>query len=109
MNEQELIELLSVYRHRQPMPVLSRRSHAPQWIAAAAAVVIIGMIAIWMNAWRDGWRVLRAGETISRPARIERRGVGYVDIAADTLVDVERGDRLSLRHGTIHAKTTAPP
>ncbi|HJT17717.1 MAG TPA: hypothetical protein VJ853_10025 [Thermoanaerobaculia bacterium] len=104
-----MIELLSVYRHRQPMPALTRKSHARQWIAAAAAAVIIAIGAVWMNAWRDGWRVLRAGDTITRPARIERRGIGYVDISAGTLLDFEGGNRLSLRRGTIHAKTTAPP
>jgi len=109
MNEEELIELLSVYRHRQPMPALTRKSQAPRWFAAAAAVVTIAILAVWMNAWRDGWRVLRAGDTIGGATRIERRGIGSVDIAAGTLLNFEGGNRLSLRRGTIHAKTTAPP
>src|SRR5581483_11083137 len=93
VNEEQLIELLSVYRHTKPMPALTRKSHAAWWLAAAAVVVVAtGTATMWMNAWRDGWRILRSGQTIARPARIERRGIGSVDVAANTLLDFEGGN-----------------
>jgi len=109
MNEEQLQELLGVYRHRQSIPALPRRSHATLWSLAAAAVLIIAIGAVWINSWHQGWRVLWSGETITRAARIERRGIGSVDVAADSLLRLEGGNRLSLERGTIHAKTIAPP
>jgi hypothetical protein len=108
VNEEQLIELLSVYRYRQPMPALTRRLTARWWLAAAAAV-LIGTFVFWMNAWRDGWRILRAGETISQATRLERRSIGYVDVAADTVLKFQGGNRLALQRGTIHAKVTSQP
>jgi len=112
MNEEQLQELLSVYRLRQPMPVVAARSRSrlAWWLAAAAAVAVIAVSAvIWQMRWHEGLRVLRAGDTIATPARIRSAPVGYVDIAANTIVRYEGGNRLSLEHGTIHAKTIAPP
>ena len=113
MNEEQLVELLSVYRFRRPMPALPRRSRAVWWLSAAAAALIgIAALGIWSSnaaGWRVGWRALRAGETIANPARIRSRAVGYVDVAANTVVRYEGGDRLSLERGTIHAKTISPP
>src|SRR5919201_1009641 len=100
MTEQQLQELLSVYRYERPMPALPRRStNATWWLAAAAAAAAVVLIvggSIWANSWREGWRVLRAGDTIARPGRIQSRKVGYVDVAANTLIRYEGGDRLSL-------------
>jgi hypothetical protein len=112
MNERQLQELLSVYRHAQAMPALPRRSSAPRWwliSAAAAAVIIIAFVAWPRRGWRIGLRALRAGETIAAPARIRSRAVGWVDVGADTVVRYEGGNRLSLARGTIHAKTISPP
>ena len=113
MNEEQLQELLSVYRFRRPMPALPRRSNPYRWLAVAAAViVIVVVVAIWPKKdanWRTDGRVLRAGETIATPARLESRAVGVVDVAENTIVRVEGGNRLSLERGTTHAKTTSPP
>jgi hypothetical protein len=109
MNELQLQELLSVYRHRQPMPALTRRSNATWWLAAAATMVLIFAGAYWATSWRDGWRVLRDGETIASATRIERNGIGYIDVAANTVLRLDAGNRLSLQRGTIHAKTVSPP
>ncbi|HLJ75150.1 MAG TPA: hypothetical protein VKU62_11230 [Thermoanaerobaculia bacterium] len=109
MNEEQLQELLSVYRHRQTMPALPRRSFAPLWSLAAAAALLIAIGAVWINSWHQGWRMLRSGERITKATRIERRGIGVVDIGANTLLRLEGGNRLSLERGTIHAKTVAPP
>jgi hypothetical protein len=91
------------------MPALPRRSHATAWWLTAAAALLIAVVAVWTNTWHQGWRVLRSGDTIARATRIERRGIGIVDIAAGTLLRFEGGNRLALEHGTIHAKTIAPP
>jgi len=112
MNEERLIELLAVYRHRQPMPALPRRFFQAWWLATAVAAALIGAVlfAAWpRSGWRLGWRALRAGETISTPARIRSRAVGYVDVAADTVVRYEGGNSLLLERGTIHARTISPP
>ena len=106
MNEEQLQELLSVYRHKQAMPAL-RSSH--WWLVPLAAAMLIAIVAVWASSWRAGWRVLRAGDTISSATRIRRTGIGYVDIAAGTVLRVEGRNRLTLEHGTIHAKTISPP
>src|SRR5256885_14143991 len=108
MNEEQLQQLLSVYRYRQPMPALSRRFN-PVWLGAAAAVVLIAIAGVWASSWHAGWRLLRAGDTIAAATRIRRTGIGYVDIAAGSVVRFEGGNRLSLERGTIHAKTVSPP
>jgi len=107
VNEEQLQELLFVYRHKQPMPAL--RSSQQWWIVPIAAAVLIAIVGVWANSWRAGWRVLRAGDTISSATRIRRTGIGYVDIAAGTVLRVEGRNRLTLEHGTIHAKTISPP
>lgn len=110
MNEMQLQELLSVYRYQRPMPALPRRSStATWWLAAAAAAILLFGGIVWITSWREGWRLLRAGDTIASATRIERQGIGFIDVAANTIVRVEGGNRLSLKRGTIHAKTTAPP
>ena len=108
MNEEQFQELLSVYRYRRPMPALTRRFN-PLWLAAAAAVLLIAVVGVWANSWHAGWRPLRAGDTIVAATRIRRTGIGYVDIAAGSVVRFEGGNRLSLERGSIHAKTTSPP
>ncbi len=118
MNEEQLQELLSVYRYRRPMPDLHVGPPPPAatlpryWPLAAAAAVLIAILAIWPRNpanWRMGWRVLHAGDTITTPARIRSRAVGYVDVGANTILRYEGGNRLLLEHGTIHAKTISPP
>ena len=107
MNEERLQELLSVYRYTRPMPAL-RRSRS--WIILPlAAALMIAIVAIWANSWHTGWRVLRAGDSISSATRIQIAGIGFVDIAAGSLVRVESRNRLTLERGTIHAKTISPP
>jgi len=106
VNEEELQELLSVYRHQQRMPALRRTQW---WILPIAAALLIAIVGIWATSWRAGWRVLRAGDTISSATRIRRTGIGYVDIAAGTVVRVEGRSRLALERGTIHAKTISQP
>jgi len=124
MNEEQLIELLSVYRHKGAMPSVgagasagtrrleSRRPHKLWWIAIAAAVVI-AVIAVWPRD-RNGWvtsdgRLLRAGDTIAAPTRLESRQIGVVEVGPQTIVRLEGRNRLALAHGTIHAKTISPP
>ena len=112
MNEEQLQELLSVYRFRQPLAALPRRANPYRWLAIAAAIVVVLLFAIWPKRdanWRVNGRLLRAGDTIAQPARLESRTVGVVDIATDTIVRYEGGNHLSLEHGTIHARTTSPP
>lgn len=106
MNEEQLQELLSVYRHKKTMPALGA-SH--WWLVPLAAAVLIAIVGVWASSWRAGWRVLRAGDTISSATRIRRTGIGYVDIAAGTVLRIEGRNRLTLEHGTIHAKTISPP
>ena len=112
MNEQQLQDLLSVYRYRQAMPALKRQPRAAvvHWAlaSAAAAVVLVGIV-FWATSWRAGWRILRPGDTISIKTRIHRTAIGYVDIGAGSLVRLQPGNRLTLEHGTIHAKTVSPP
>ena len=113
MNEEQMQELLSVYRHRRPMPELGqRRTAVLHWWLAAAAVLAIVVVAIWPKNqanWRAGFHVLRAGDTITTPVRIHSRVIGYVDVGANTILRYEGGNRLSLEQGTIHAKTISPP
>ena len=110
MNEEQLQELLSVYRYRRPMPVLSRRSNLI-WLAAAAAVVI-AVLAIWPKndaKWRADGRVLQPGETIAQRADLRSGAVGMVSVGANSVLRYEGGNRLSLEHGTIHATTISAP
>src|SRR2546423_1464168 len=106
MNEEQLQELLSIYRYRRPMPAL-RSSR--WWLAPIAAAVLIAIAGVWASSWHAGWRPLRAGDTIAAATRIRRTGIGYVDIAAGSVVRFEGGNRLSLERGSIHAKTVSPP
>src|SRR6266550_1375076 len=106
MNEEQLQQLLSVYRYRQTMPALRGRQW---WIISIAAAVLIAIVGVWANSWHAGWRVLRAGDIISSATLIRRTGIGYVDIAAGSVVRFEGGNRLSLERGSIHAKTISPP
>jgi len=112
MNEQQLQDLLSVYRHRQAMPVLKGQPRAAVlhwWLASAAVAMVLIGIVVWATSWRSGWRILRTGETISAATRIHRIGIGDVDIDANTVVRLDGGTRLTLERGTIHAKTISPP
>jgi hypothetical protein len=107
VNEEQLQELLSVYRYERPMPAL--RNGSRWWIVPLAAALIIAIVGVWASSWHAGWRVLRAGESISTATRIRKAGIGYVDIAEGTVVRVEARNRLTLERGTIHAKTISPP
>jgi len=111
LNEEQLIDLLSVYRHRQTMPAVSRRRSSKWWLAAAAvfAATVAAMWPVYSARWRIGLRLLRAGETIRMPARLRSGNIGYVDVAANTVLRYDGGNRLTLERGTIHAKTISPP
>jgi hypothetical protein len=112
MNEEKLQELLSVYRFRQPMQAMPRRANPYRWLAVAASLIVVAVMVIWPKkdaGWHTDGRVLRTGETIATPARLQSRAVGMVDVAENTIVRFEGGNRLALDRGTIHAKTFSPP
>jgi len=112
MNEQQLQDLLSVYRYRRPMPALARQPRAAVlqwWLAAAAVAMLIVGTVFWATSWRAGWRILRPGDTISTAMQIHRAAIGVVDVSSNSVVRLERGNRLTLERGTIHAKTISPP
>lgn len=113
MNEEQLQELLSVYRHRQSMPDLARQPRAAAvpwgWLVAAAAAMAV-VVAMWPR------NVLRPGETIttgSETRHLRLRGVGVIDIGPQTTLKLVESrterKRLLLTVGTIHATTTSPP
>jgi hypothetical protein len=123
MNEEQLMELLSVYRHNVTMPALPARRAPGQswWWLAAAAAVVVTVLFFGFQRHRAEWivngRPLRAGETIATGSgervRLESRTVGVIDVGAETRLRLleSRADRqeLALAAGTIHAKTISPP
>src|SRR5438552_18954815 len=109
MNEEQLQELLSVYRHRRPMPELGqRRAAVLHWWLAAAAVLAIVVMAIWPKNqanWRVGFHVLRSGDMIITPVRIHSRVIVFVDVGANTFLRYEGCNLLSLEQCIFRAKT----
>ena len=110
-----------------------RESHAPQWLLAAAAVLLVALAG---GGWlaRDAWRVetiagsptlrglafrgwLGVGATLATNdvsrARLHVKGFGEVELDPGSELRRVHGRgaerRLALDHGTLHAQISAPP
>ncbi len=120
--------LLGSYRSTRPAPnfaavmATQRRVKSVWLLLPIAALIVIGIalpqiIALRTSGWRQGMRVLKAGDVVrtgaTSRARLESRSIGVVDVGADTtlrIVETRKGrHRLALEAGTIHARTTSPP
>jgi len=79
------------------------------WAIAAAAVVMVGVGTWWFSMHRGGWIETNA----STGKKLQISDIGSVDMGPNTRLrivsDLPGQHRLSLAHGFIHAKITAPP
>ena len=118
----QLERTLGELRYRPPAATTRRRRRWPIWLAAAAAVICVGIVgAIFsrrqLTEWRfDNGRQIRIGQTIETGAlhgmKIEAPDTGEVTVDPASrlrLIRSRTGEHLfDLRRGTIHAFIWAP-